>query len=156
MTRRNQRDFRNSLPFLINRVGTALAQHFADAALAEPGLTIPIWRVLATLGSEGELRQTDLASLTSIEASTLSRVITRMIRQGLVERTRSTKSDREVSVRLLPKGRAIVDRLAPLAVGHEARAVAGLAAADLEVVRRCLRHMHQNIVQAAPRPARKT
>ena len=37
-----------------------------------------MWRVMAALASKGGLRQIDLADLTSIEVSTLSRIVTRL------------------------------------------------------------------------------
>ena len=73
--------------------------------LAGAHLSIASWRVLAALSSNGGLRQTDLAELTSIDASTLSRLITRLVRDGLVRRTRSKQDSREVTVALTRQGR---------------------------------------------------
>ena len=63
-------------------------------------LSIAMWRVMAVLASKGSQRQIDLADLTSIDASTLSRIVTRLVRMGLLARTRSTSSNREVAVTL--------------------------------------------------------
>jgi DNA-binding MarR family transcriptional regulator len=135
----------DSLPFLINRVGTALAAGFAERALEAHGLGIPAWRVLVALADRGEQRQIDLATLASIETSTLSRLITRLIRLDLVSRTRSRASSREVAIVLTAKGGDIVRRLQPVARRYERLAVAGVDPADQEIMRRCLRLMHENI-----------
>jgi DNA-binding MarR family transcriptional regulator len=80
------------LPFLVNRVGSALAVRFAEDALVPHGLTIATWRVLAVLADRGAMRQIDLAEQTSLDVSTLSRLVTRLVVKGLVTRNRSATS----------------------------------------------------------------
>jgi hypothetical protein len=53
-----------------------------------------------------------------------------------------------VAIVLTPKGGDIVRRLQPVARRYEQLAVAGVDAADQEVMRRCLRLMHENIEAA--------
>ena len=138
-------DLGDYLPYLVNRVGTIIADQFGAEALAEHGLSIALWRVMAVLASSGGQRQIDLADLTSIDASTLSRIVTRLVRMGLVTRTRSTSSNREVAVALSAKGNALVARLIPIAREFEAVAMTGMSAEELAVVKRSLRRMYQNI-----------
>ena len=64
-----------------------------------------MWRVMAVLASKGGQRQIDLAGLTSIDASTLSRLVTRLVTLGFVSRTRSASSTREVVVKLTSQGK---------------------------------------------------
>jgi MarR family transcriptional regulator, organic hydroperoxide resistance regulator len=133
------------LPYLTNRVGSIVAEQFGECALAEHGLSIAMWRVMAVLASHGSQRQIDLADLTSIEVSTLSRLVTRLIRKGLVTRTRSVNSNREVAVKLSAKGQSLVNHLIPIALDFEAAAIAGLSAKDIAVLKRCLRRMYGNM-----------
>ncbi len=114
-------DLGDYLPYLVNRVGSIVAEQFGEEALAPHGLSIAMWRVLAALASAGEQRQIDLADLTSIDSSTLSRLVTRLIRVGLVTRTRSATSNREVVVKLSAKGNAVVSGLIPIAREYESR-----------------------------------
>src|SRR5262249_60444392 len=104
-----------------------------------------MWRVLAVLANDDGQRQIDVAARTSIEVSTLSRVVTRMVRMGLVTRTRSATNNREVTVRLTPKGAAILAGIIPHAIELERRAISGVPAEDLNGVRRSLRRMDQNL-----------
>lgn len=136
------------LPYLINRLGSALVASFSREALVGQRLSIAMWRVLAVLSNNGEQRQVDLAGMTSIDPSTLSRLVARLVRRGLVTRKRSRKSNREVVVQLSPKGRAIVGRLIPIARRLERAAGLGLPAKDLEVTRRALRRMHDNMARS--------
>jgi DNA-binding MarR family transcriptional regulator len=147
------------LPYLANRVGSIVAEQFGEEALAPHRLSILPWRVMAVLASAGSQRQIDLADLTSIDASTLSRIVTRLVRMGLVTRRRSTKSNREVAVTLSTKGNALVARLIPLAHEFERDAIVGLSPDELAVVKRCLRRMYANVKSrpaagAGPRPKR--
>ena len=101
-------DLGDYLPYLANRVGTIIAEQFGADALARHGLSIADVARLAVLASNGGQRQIDLADLTSIDASTLSRLVTRLVRMGHATRTRSANSNREVAVKLSAKGQALV------------------------------------------------
>jgi DNA-binding MarR family transcriptional regulator len=138
-------DLGDYLPYLVNRVGTIIADQFGAEALAPHGLSIAMWRVIAVLASAGQQRQIDLADLTSTDASTLSRLVTRLVRLGLVTRARSASSSREVAVKLSAKGAALVARLIPIAREYENVAIAGLPAQELAVLKRCLRRVYGNM-----------
>ena len=97
-----------------------------------------MWRVLAALSNNGSQRQVDLVGMTSIDASTMSRLVSRLVRMGLVTRIRSEKSSREVVVALSGKGRVLVQRLIPIANALERTASAGLSGKELAVVKRLL------------------
>ena len=150
MTERSHLDLGNYLPYLINRVGVAMVGSFTENALAAHDLSIDMWRVLAALAHGGEQRQVDLVTRTSIDASTISRLVTRLSRLGLVVRARSKTSSREVVVVLLPKGGALVQRIIPIAHQLEATAIAGLPAKDLAAVKRALRQFYDNLAKARP------
>jgi MarR family transcriptional regulator, organic hydroperoxide resistance regulator len=138
-------DFSEYLPYLINRVGWLLVVDFGQNTLARYRLSIAMWRILAVLSNDGGQRQIDLAAKTSIDVSTLSRVITRLVKMGLVTRTRSATNSREVVVRLTAKGAALLARVIPNAIALERTAIAGVPAKDLAVVRRSLRRMYENL-----------
>ncbi len=149
MRKRQHLDLDSYLPYLINRVGFALVDRFSGNELVRQHLTIAMWRVLAALSTNGEQRQIDLAEMTSIDASTLSRLVTRLVRQGLVMRSRSKVSNREVTVELSGKGRALVERLIPEARRLEDDAIEGLSEKELAAVKRALRRMYENLMSSA-------
>jgi MarR family transcriptional regulator, organic hydroperoxide resistance regulator len=149
VTAASKLDLADYLPYLTNRVGMIVAEQFGDDALAEHGLSIAMWRVMAVLASHGSQRQIDLADLTSIEVSTLSRIVTRLTRKNLVTRTRSVNSNREVAVKLSAKGHSLVNHLIPIALEFEAAAIAGLSVKDIAMLKRCLRRMYGNMKKRA-------
>lgn len=114
-------------------------------ALARHRLSIEMWRVLVVLSANGSRRQVDLGGLTSIDASTLSRMVTRLARFGFVVRRRSTTDIREVEVALTAKGRKALRQLIPVARRYKTRTAAGLAPTDLAAVKRALRIMYRNL-----------
>jgi MarR family transcriptional regulator, organic hydroperoxide resistance regulator len=149
LTRREKLNLPDYLPYLVNRLGAALVLRFTEEALARHGLVIAEWRVLAALSDAGPQRQIDLADITSVEVSTLSRLITRLVRAGLVSRARSDRSNREVTVALTGQGTKLVEELIPVARDLERIAIAGLPPAELRVARSALRMMYENLMRPA-------
>lgn len=149
MPDRSQLDLGNYLPYLVNRLGGALVANFIATALAPFDLTIDMWRLLAVLSYRGAQRQVDLVDMTSIDASTVSRLVTRLARLGLVTRKRSETSNREVVIELTAKGRTQVERIIPFAHKLEQMAASGVPAKDMAVVKRSLRRMYENIARQA-------
>ena len=138
-------DLAEFMPYLINRVGAALVERFTADALTGTQLTIGTWRLLLAMSNHDGTRQVDLAALTSIEVSTVSRLVTRLVQRGLASRARSARSNREVLVSLTPKGRALVAGLVPVAAALEQAATRGVSKAELTAIKRVLRRMHRNL-----------
>ena len=142
---RKKLDLPDYLPYLVNRVGAALVARFTADALDAHGLTIAMWRVLAALSDNGAQRQVDLAGLTSVDVSTLSRLVSRLIAMGLVTRLRSANSNREVVVRLTALGETLVGKLIPVARALEKSAIAGLPKGELAAAKTALRRIYANL-----------
>jgi DNA-binding MarR family transcriptional regulator len=78
---------------------------------AEQGLSLPAYEVLAHLSEapEGRLRMSDLAALSVLTPSGLTRVVDRLVREGCVERQRCATDARVVYAAVTEIGR---DRVA--------------------------------------------
>ena len=132
-------------PYLVNRVGSAVAERFTAETLVHHDLSIAMWRVMVVLAAKGEQRLIDLSDMTSTDVSTLSRLVSRLVRRGLVTRNRSKTSSREVVIDLSAKGRALVERLIPHGHGIEATATAGVPPQDLAAAKRMLRRVYRKL-----------
>lgn len=141
-------DLNEYLPYLINRVGFAVSESFGEV-LAQDALTISMWRVLAVLLHNGPQHMTNLAELTTVELSTLSRLTGTMQRRGLVTRKRNAADGRNVSVALSARGTALATRLLPAAAELQVRMIEGMEAGDVAALRRLLKKMHASIRHAA-------
>lgn len=137
------------VPYLINRVAVGMVKDFAPD-LKRYGLDIQRWRVLAAILSHAECRFGELVKITSIEAPTLSRIVTRMQRDRLI-RCRPLASDtRTFLASLTPKGRALANRVLPRAFAAEAAMVEGLSPAEITAFTRTLHVMYRNLGRPHP------
>ncbi|MEX2453875.1 MAG: MarR family winged helix-turn-helix transcriptional regulator [Rhodospirillaceae bacterium] len=125
------------LPYLVNRLGQRFVAEIAPA-LAGSGIDVQTWRVLIALYQQGDRPVGALADLTSINISTLSRLIGRMEAKALVERRRGSDDARSVIVGLTPEGRAATERILPRAAALESEATADFTEAELATLRQLL------------------
>jgi len=139
------------LPYLLNRIGPPLEDGFA-APLAAAGVSLQMWRVLAVLHEYGDQSVGDLSALTSIRLSTLSRLVGRMARRGLVARRRDGGDARAVIVGLRKAGAATAERLIPDALAYERRLTSGLTAAEIATLKRLLVRVYDGMAPEAGRP----
>jgi DNA-binding MarR family transcriptional regulator len=85
-----------------------------DSVFADYGLTTEQFTLLAAVkGGGGSLRPTDLASYMERSPNSVSMLVDRMVKAGLVKRTRDRKDRRVVNVTLTGKGEKAVEQAAP-------------------------------------------
>lgn len=138
-------DLTRYLPYLINRTGVRIAAAFTEAIRAH-GITLQMWRVLAALDHADGQRISDLAALTSIDVSTLSRLLDAMQQKGLVERRRGNGGDaRVVTVYATAAGHALTAKIIPLARHYQMVALKGFTAAERETLKSMLVRVYRNI-----------
>lgn len=125
------------LPYLVNRVGQRFISDITPA-LNEAGVDIQSWRVLIALYQRGGQPVGALSNLTSINFSTLSRVLGRMEKRDLVHRRRDTDDARSFSVALTENGRSVTEQILPRAAELEAQATSDFSEAELATLRQLL------------------
>jgi DNA-binding MarR family transcriptional regulator len=97
---------------LLRRVGDAL-NLCQDLVYSKWGLTTEQSGVLAAIKSRGSLRPVDLASILERSPNSMSMLIDRMVKAGLVRRTRDRKDRRAVFVSMTDKGSEVIDPAVP-------------------------------------------
>jgi DNA-binding MarR family transcriptional regulator len=97
----------------LRRIVRALRQS-SRAAERQLGVSGAQLFVLQALAGAGALSLNDLAARTRTDQSTVSTVVARLVKAGLVSRKRSAEDGRRVDLQLTPRGRALLRR-APLA-----------------------------------------
>jgi DNA-binding MarR family transcriptional regulator len=132
------------LPYLLNRAGTRIATAFSEE-VRPLGATLQIWRVLAALREQDGRRMGDLSGTTSIEVSTLTRLVDNMEQKGLVARRRDAEDARVVLLHITPAGRRLTQRILPIAERYEAVALAGFNASEAEALMAALRRLYANM-----------
>ncbi len=132
----------NSFPYLLNRVGVRIGDLFTRR-LAPYEITLPMYRVLAALWEQPDQRLSDLSEMTTIEISTLSRLVGAMKRKGWVTRRRLAENGRTVAIGLTAKGRALTDELIPIAIHFEEVAVRNQSAEQVASIKRALAEAYE-------------
>ena len=97
---------------LLPRVGDAL-NLCQDLVFSKYGITTEQWRVLVCIKSRGPLRPIDLASMLERSPNSMSMIIDRMVKAGLVRRTRDRKDRRTVFVSITNKGKEAIEPAVP-------------------------------------------
>jgi len=93
---------------LVRRVGDTIAL-CQDSLFSKYGLTTEQWGVLMAIKARGPLRPSDLAVLLERTPNSMSMLIDRMFKAGLVRRTRDRKDRRVVTVSFTEKGQTAVE-----------------------------------------------
>lgn len=106
------RPFSRSLPMQLMRAREAVMRRFRPH-LASHGLSEQQWRILRALVDAGELEIGALAAECQIHAASLSRMLPKLARLGLIRRESHKKDQRRVVVSITPKGRSVFHSVAP-------------------------------------------
>jgi MarR family transcriptional regulator, organic hydroperoxide resistance regulator len=111
------------LLYLLARASHVLSGEF-HSQLQRRNVAVPVWRVLASLsGSRGET-VTGLAEVCLLQQPTMTKLLDRMVRDGLVTRAQDAQDRRVVRVALTPEGEALAADLIGAARKHEASVLA--------------------------------
>lgn len=132
------------LPYLLNRAGARIATAFSEE-VRPLGATLQTWRVLAALHERDGRRMGDLSETTSIEVSTLTRLVDGMEKKGLVARRRDAADARAVTLHATPTGRRMTRIILPIAERYEKVALEGFSEAEAAVLKTALRRLFDNM-----------
>ncbi len=119
------------------------------------GATLQMWRVLAALREKDGRRMGELSGTTSIEVSTLTRLIDGMESKGLVARRRDPADARAVALWVTAAGRRLTRRILPIAERYETVALKGFGDRESETLKQALRRLYDNIGRLEKRSAAK-
>ncbi|MBF0269036.1 MAG: MarR family transcriptional regulator [Alphaproteobacteria bacterium] len=139
-----QFDLDRFTPYLLNRAAGRIVLAF-EKDLASYDVSLGQWRVLACVWHVGQLMQSDIARHTSIDPSTLSRMIGGMEKRGLLKREKSPQDSRAVLVRLTGKGKKIAEALIPKALAVERAALEGFSPAEIAKLHGLMRRIYANL-----------
>ena len=134
------------VPFRLNRlaaeVSSALAVEYED----RHELDIPAWRVLATLGFRNDACSAQFISqCTRTHKSTISRAVTALLQEGLIERVENEADRREFRLQLTKKGRALYEELFPRLLRREQQILACLTAQERKQLSALLGKIEQSL-----------
>lgn len=121
-------------------------------AMRPKRVTIPMWRVLACLAELESLTVGEIARLTQVERTALSRLLERLQRAGMVERAECLDDRRVSETRITAAGRAAFLDMLPVRRAVFSLATAGIDARDLLQIRSTVDRMITNLDSAGGHP----
>jgi DNA-binding MarR family transcriptional regulator len=141
------------LPYRLNVLASLTSDALAQIYSERFELTIPGWRVVATLGQYGVRTARDIAAHAVMHKSTVSRAVSGLEERGLIARKPNRKDRREELLELTGAGRAIYTALAPEALAFEARLVAVLTPAEQKSLVRLINKLDRHARSLVPEEA---
>lgn len=107
------------LPYRLNVLATLASNALAQIYAERFGLSIPAWRIVATLGQYRDSTARDIAAHAVMHKSTVSRAVAALEERGLVIRKPNADDRREELLELTFEGQEIYEALAPQALAFE-------------------------------------
>jgi DNA-binding MarR family transcriptional regulator len=116
-----------------------------QARLAGVGLQIGMWLYLRSLWAHDGPTQSELSKSVGASKPTTLQQLRRMEHRGLIRLQRATMGRRVVRVLLTPIGKALKNKLLPLASANHDAALAGFSEAEIEALQAALRRIRHNV-----------
>jgi DNA-binding MarR family transcriptional regulator len=113
--------------------------------LAAHGVSFGHWTFLRILWDRDGLTQRELSDQAGVMESSTHVAIKAMEKLGYVKRLQVPENRKTVYIHLTPKGRALKTKLEPLAKGVNRDAVRGILPSQVEIARKVLMAVTQNL-----------
>jgi len=119
-----------SIGYLVHEVARLLKRRFEDGARSH-GVTLPQWRTLAEIThNEGGISQVALASCIDTDPMTMSGILDRLEKRGLIERYPDPNDSRAKLARMTKAGEELVEVARNVGLSMYENALDGLTEAD--------------------------
>ena len=122
------------LPYRLSVLASLTSQALAQIYAERFGLTIPGWRIVATLGQYGVRTARDIAAHAVMHKSRVSRAVSQLEARGLVVRRPNRDDRREELLKLTASGREIYEAVVPEALAFERRMLSVLTPAEQAIL----------------------
>lgn len=113
-------EYRGNLSFLLVRARQGLFE-MMDAVFADENLGVRHYAILGLLVRRGGVRQTDIASVMSLDRTTTMKVLDELEERRLVQRSRNSEDRRANAIDITAAGRAWRERHLAAVVAQEQR-----------------------------------
>ncbi len=104
------------LSVLANRISRDIARRYQERF----NLTIPEWRVMASLGETPGLSAGEVAEHTAMDKVAVSRAVSRFLEAKIITKKTDAGDKRKVILSLTKKGGSIYRQVVPVALAYEA------------------------------------
>ena len=115
------------LPYRLSVLSHTVSTNIARVYDKRFDLSIPEWRVIAILGRFPGLSAVEVAERTMMDKVAVSRAVTKLIKNGRIDRQFADADRRRSILNLSEKGKQVHDEIAPLALKFEQDLLHGLS-----------------------------
>lgn len=123
------------LPYQLAVLAEVTSGGFAQVYAERFGLTIPEWRVLATVAEAPRVRAKDVGAARHLPKTAVSRAVAALRRRRLLKVDVNRADKRESFLSLTSSGRALYDALVPLAQAYERSLALRLSPVERQALR---------------------
>ncbi len=116
----------NFLPYRLNRLSSAVSRDFKTVYGRDYDLTVPEWRVLATLGEFKEMGAKAIGAHSSMHKTKVSRAVRALEERRWLKRREVPEDRREDILSLTSLGQDAYAEIVPRAIAFERSLLAGL------------------------------
>lgn len=135
---------RAPLGYLIHEVGRLMKRRFEEEARLQ-GITLPQWRTLGQIAKNENVTQAALAALIDADPMTMSGILDRLEKRGLIERYADPADSRAKRARLTAEGQQLFDTAKTIGLAMHEAALEGVSQADRDTVASVLSCMRDNL-----------
>jgi MarR family transcriptional regulator for hemolysin len=132
--------------YLVHEVARLFRRRFEDEARIH-GVTLPQWRALAEIHRQEGISQVSLAGCIDTDPMTLSGILDRLDKRGLIERYTDPNDSRAKLARLSAAGLELVSTAKNVGRELYENALKGLTPAEREAVIAGLMHIRDNLTK---------
>lgn len=122
------------LPYRLNVLATSVSQSLARVYGERFGISIPEWRVLATLGQFREITAREIGLHSHMHKTTVSRAVAALADRHLIARRQNNADMREAFLTMTPRGHTIYLQIVPLARAFAEQLSEGLSRDELQLL----------------------
>jgi DNA-binding MarR family transcriptional regulator len=132
------------LGYLIFEVSRLLKRRFEEEAKGH-GITLAQWRALAQIALHEGITQRELADSIDADPMTISGILDRLEKRGLIDRFADPSDSRAKLARLTPEGQHLFGTARKVGLAMYETAVQGLSAEERAVMISALQKMRANL-----------
>jgi MarR family transcriptional regulator, transcriptional regulator for hemolysin len=134
----------NSIGYLVHEVARLMRRRFEEEASTH-GFTMPQWRALAEIFRSEGLAQVNLAAALDVDQMTVSGIVSRLEKRGLIERYPDPNDSRAKLAKLTPAGRELVTNAKNIGRALYENALDGISLAERDRMAANLRRIRDNL-----------
>jgi DNA-binding MarR family transcriptional regulator len=146
-------DFRERAPlgYLVHEVARLLKRRFEDEARGH-GITLPQWRALTQIAKNDCISQVSLASMIDADPMTMSGILDRLERRGLITREPDPADSRAKLARLTDEGQVLFTVARSVGQSMYEAALEGVSPRDRSTVESVLEKIRTNLSRQHAEP----